>query len=41
MNKNKYVFAQLVEFLDCFKFRCIVAKYNGDVLQMAKAVPQD
>ena len=29
MNKDKYVFAQLVEFLDCFKFRRIVAKYNG------------
>lgn len=25
MNKDKYVFAQLVEFLDCFKFRRIVA----------------
>lgn len=30
MNKDKYVFAQLVEFLDCFKFRRIVTKYNGD-----------
>ena len=30
MNKYKYVFAQLVEFLDCFKFRRIVAKYQGD-----------
>ena len=30
MNKDKYVFAQLVEFLDCFKFRRIVAKYHGD-----------
>ena len=30
MNKDKYVFAQLVEFLDCFKFRRIVAKYKGD-----------
>ena len=30
MNKDKYVFAQLVEFLDCFKFRRIVAKYRGD-----------
>ncbi len=30
MNKDKYVFAQLVEFLDSFKFRRIVAKYNGD-----------
>ena len=30
MNKDKYVFAQLVEFLDCFKFRRIITKYNGD-----------
>jgi len=30
MNKDKYVFAQLVEFLDCFKFRRIVAKYQED-----------
>ena len=30
MHKDKYVFAQLVEFLDCFKFRRIVAKYQGD-----------
>ena len=30
MNKDKYVFSQLVEFLDCFKFRRIVAKYQGD-----------
>ena len=30
MNKDKYVFAQLVESLDCFKFRRIVAKYQGD-----------
>ena len=30
MNKDKYVFAQLVEFLDCFKFRRIVAKYQGN-----------
>ena len=30
MNKDKYVFAQLVEFLDCFKFRRIVSKYQGD-----------
>ena len=30
MNKDKYIFAQLVEFLDCFKFRRIVAKYQGD-----------
>ena len=31
MNKDKYVFAQLVEFLDCFKFRRIVAKYQGEI----------
>ena len=30
MNKDKYVFSQLVEFLDCFKFRRIVAKYQGN-----------
>lgn len=30
MNKDKYVFAQLVEFMDCFKFRRIVAKYHTD-----------
>lgn len=30
MNKDKYVFAQLVEFLNSFKFRHIVAKHNGD-----------
>ena len=30
MNKDKYVFAQLVEFLDCFKFRRTVAKYQAD-----------
>lgn len=30
MNKDKYVFAQLVGFLDNFKFLCIVKKYNGD-----------
>ena len=27
MNKNKYVFAQLVEFLDKDKFRHLVDKY--------------
>ena len=31
MNKDKYVFAQLVEFLDNFKFRRIVAKYASDM----------
>ena len=30
MNKEKYVFAQLVEFLNNDKFRRIVAKYQGD-----------
>ena len=29
MNRDKYVFAQVVEFLDYFKFRRIVANYNG------------
>ena len=30
MNKDKYVFAQVVEFLDYFKFRRLVDKYQGD-----------
>ena len=30
MNQEKYVFAQLVSFLDNFKFRRIVKKYDGD-----------
>ena len=30
MNKDKYVFAQLVAFLDNFKFLRIVKKYEGD-----------
>lgn len=30
MNQDKYVFAQLIEFLNNDKFRRIVAKYNGD-----------
>ena len=30
MNKDKYVFAQVVEFLDYFKFRRLVEKYRGD-----------
>lgn len=30
MNKNKYVFAQLIEFLDKGKFRHLVDKYNGN-----------
>ncbi len=30
MNKEKYVFSQVIEFLNNNKFRHIVAKYNGD-----------
>ena len=30
MNKSKYVFAQLVDFLNNDKFRHLVDKYNGD-----------
>lgn len=30
MNKDKYVFAQLVEFLDNNKFRHLVDKYGGN-----------
>lgn len=30
MNKNKYVFAQLIEFLDKDKFCHLVDKYNGN-----------
>ncbi|RXE73108.1 DUF4372 domain-containing protein, partial [Muribaculaceae bacterium Isolate-013 (NCI)] len=30
MNKDPYVFAQLVKFMDEFKFRRIVKKYDGD-----------
>lgn len=30
MHKDKYVFAQLVEFLDNNKFRRLVEKYHGD-----------
>lgn len=30
MNKNKYVFAQLIEFLDKDKLRHLVDKYNGN-----------
>ena len=30
MNKGKYVFAQLIEFLNYDKFRCLVDKYNGN-----------
>mgnify|MGYP002624686379 CR=1 FL=1 len=30
MNKNKYVFAQLLEFLDYDKFRHLVDKYDGN-----------
>lgn len=32
MNKDKYVFSQLTDFLDRFKFRRFVDKYNGDYL---------
>ena len=30
MNKDKYVFAQLVAFLDNNKFRHLVDKYDGN-----------
>lgn len=30
MHQEKYVFAQLVSFLDNFKFRSIVWKYDGN-----------
>lgn len=30
MNKDKYVFAQMVEFLDNYKFFRIVKKYDGN-----------
>ena len=30
MNKDQYVFAQLVKFMDEFKFRSIVKRYDGD-----------
>ena len=30
MHKDKYVFAQLTQFLDCSKFNRIIAKYQGD-----------
>ena len=30
MHKDKYVFAQLTQFLDRSKFNRIVAKYQGD-----------
>lgn len=32
MNKDKYVFAQLIEFLDNNKFRHLVDKYDGNKL---------
>ena len=32
MNKDKYVFSQLTDFLDRFKFRRFVDKYGGDYL---------
>ena len=31
MNKSKYVFAQLIEFLDSDKFRHLVDKYDGNL----------
>ncbi len=30
MNQDKYVFAQLVEFLNYDKFRRVIDKYNGN-----------
>ena len=30
MNQDRYVFAQVIEFLNRSKFNRIVAKYNGD-----------
>ena len=30
MNKDKYVFAQLLEYLDYDKFRHLVDKYDGN-----------
>ncbi len=30
MNKDKYVFAKMVDFLDNYKFLCIVKKYDGN-----------
>ena len=30
MNKDKYVFAQMIGFLDNFKFLRIVKKYDGN-----------
>ena len=30
MNKDKYVFSQLIEFLDNNKFRHLVDKYEGN-----------
>ena len=30
MNKDKYVFSQLIEFLDNNKFRHLVDKYDGN-----------
>ena len=41
MNKSKYVFAQLIEFLDSDKFRHLVDKYDGNryVQQFHQACP--
>lgn len=33
MNKSKYVFAQLIEFLDSDKFRHLVDKYDGTLMK--------
>ena len=30
MNQDKYVFAQIVQFLDCNHFNYLVRKYQGD-----------
>ncbi len=30
MNKDKYVFAQMTEYLDYLRFRRLVRKYRGD-----------
>ncbi|WP_149243616.1 DUF4372 domain-containing protein [Dyadobacter sp. 32] len=30
MNSGKYVFAQLLHFIDCYEFEKCFSKYNGD-----------
>lgn len=37
MNKDKYVFAQMVEFLDNYKFLRIVKKYDTSMLSILLA----